>query len=68
MFVCFKGRIEPLPDESGFAEFLGVLLRHEAIKMVCAYVPQSRELPPHCGGVLGASDYTNMCICSVGIE
>ena len=29
MFVCFKGRIE-----SVFAEFPGVLMRHEAIEMI----------------------------------
>ena len=28
-------------------------MRHEAIEMVCAHVPQSQEPPPHCGGILG---------------
>ena len=56
MFVClFKGRIAPLPRiKSLFAEFSGLVIRHEAIKMVCAHVPQSRETPPHRRGVLGA--------------
>ena len=30
-------------------------MRHEAIAMVCAHVPQDREPPQHRGGVLGAS-------------
>ena len=32
-----------------------MLMRQEAIEMVCAHVPQSREPPPHFGGILGAS-------------
>ena len=38
--------------ESIFAEFPRILMRHEAIEMVCAHVPQSQEPPPPCGGVL----------------
>ena len=30
--IClFKGRVAPLPDESVFAEFPGLLMRHEAM-------------------------------------
>ena len=53
-FVCFKARIE-----SVFAEFPGVLMRHVDIEMVCAQVSQSREPPPHLGGVFGASVLNN---------
>ena len=35
-------------------------MRHEAIEMVCAHVPQSREPPSHLGGVLGASAYAHI--------
>ena len=53
LFVCFKGRIEPLPDKSVFAEFPRVLMKHEAIEIVCAHITQSREPPPYHGDVLG---------------
>ena len=59
MFVCFTGRIEPLPDESVFAEFPWVLMRHQAIEMVCAHVLQGKEPLPHHRGVLGASVHIN---------
>ena len=39
--------------KSVFAEFPVLLMRHEAIEMVCAHVPQSREPSPHHWGVLG---------------
>ena len=59
MFVCFKGRIDPLPDESLFAEFPGLLMRQKAIEMVCAHVLQSQEPPPHRGGVLAVLAHIN---------
>ena len=45
MFVCFKGRIKPLPDESNLylQSSLRVLMRQKAIEMVCVHVPQGRE-------------------------
>ena len=45
--------------ESVFAEFPGVIMRHESIEMVCAHVLQSREPPPHNWGLLGASAIPN---------
>jgi len=43
------GRIEPLPEESNpyLQSSPKVLIRHEAIDMVFAHVPQSRDPPPH---------------------
>ena len=41
----------PSPSEKN----LPLLMRHEAIEMVCAHFGQGREPPPRCGGVLGVS-------------
>ena len=43
VFVCFKGSLPGIG--SIFAELPMVLMRHKAIEMVCAHIPQSRE--PH---------------------
>ena len=56
LFVSREGSNLCLTNHSLFAEFPGVLIRHEAIEMVCAHIPQSREPPPNCS-VLGASTH-----------
>ena len=53
MFVQGWNRSFASRIKSVFAEFPGLLMRHEAIEMVCAHIGQGREPPPHHGGVLG---------------
>ena len=54
LFVCSRvGSLLGLTNQSVFAEFPRLLMRHKAIEMVCAHIGQGREPPPHHGGVLG---------------
>ena len=39
-----------------FAEFPGLVMRHEAIEMVCAHIRQDQAPPPHHRDVKGMSE------------